>query len=108
MKLHRRDNRLRAHPTTEPTTALYRPSVNVLFESAAQAMGGKVLGVVLTGMGDDGLQGARAICQAGGRIVNEAESSCVIYGMPRVIQEAGLSSGQAPIDALAELIARQL
>lgn len=91
-----------------PLTALYRPSVDVLFESAARAMDGRVLGVVLTGMGDDGLQGARAICAAGGRVVSEAESSCVIYGMPRVVREAGLSTAEAPLDRLPALIAQQL
>jgi two-component system chemotaxis response regulator CheB len=96
------------HLDVNPLTALYRPSVDVLFESAARAMGGRVLGVVLTGMGDDGLVGARAICIAGGRVVNEAESSCVIYGMPRVVREAGLSTAEAPLEHLPALIAQQL
>lgn len=108
LTLYRRDTRLLTHVTGEPATSLYRPSVNLLFEAAAQAMGSQVLGVVLTGMGDDGLLGARAICRAGGRIVNEAEPSCIVYGMPRAVQEAGLSCAEAPIGAMAELIARQL
>jgi two-component system chemotaxis response regulator CheB len=108
LKLLRQDARLLAHLDVEPVTALHRPSVDVLFQTAARAMGSKALGVVLTGMGDDGYLGARAIRQAGGRIVNEAEASCVIYGMPRVVREAGLSSAEAPLEAMAALIARQL
>jgi two-component system chemotaxis response regulator CheB len=108
LKLAREGARLVAHLDVEPVAAQHRPSVDVLFETAAQAMGGKVLGVVLTGMGDDGYQGARAICAAGGRIVNESAASCVVYGMPRVVREAGLSSAEATIDRMAELIARQL
>jgi two-component system chemotaxis response regulator CheB len=97
-----------AHLDVNPLAALYRPSVDVLFESASHATGGHVLGVVLTGMGDDGLLGSRAICAAGGRVVNEAESSCVIYGMPRVVREAGLSMAEAPLDSLPALIVQQL
>ncbi len=97
-----------AHLDVDPLAALYRPSIDVLFESAARATDGHVLGVVLTGMGDDGLLGSRAICAAGGRVVNEAESSCVIYGMPRVVREAGLSTVEAPLDALAAVIVQQL
>jgi two-component system, chemotaxis family, protein-glutamate methylesterase/glutaminase len=108
MKLQRDGRRLITHLDVEPITALYRPSVNVLFETAAQAMGGKTLGVVLTGMGDDGHLGAMAIHEAGGRVVTESEDSCVIYGMPRVVREAGLSTAEAAIDAMAALIVRQL
>lgn len=100
--------RIVAHLDVDPLAALYRPSVDVLFESASRATDGHVLGVVLTGMGDDGLLGSQAICAAGGRVVNEAESSCVIYGMPRVVREAGLSTAEAPLDALVALIMQQL
>jgi two-component system chemotaxis response regulator CheB len=87
---------------------LHVPSVSLLFESAAAAVGRTALGVVLTGMGDDGLGGASRLRQAGGTILTEAESSCVVYGMPRCVSEAGLSSGEAPIDGMASLIMRSL
>jgi two-component system, chemotaxis family, protein-glutamate methylesterase/glutaminase len=93
-------------PTSRGTP--FCPSVDVLFGSAAAVTGAATLGLVLTGMGDDGLEGSRAIKQAGGRILNEAESSCVVYGMPRVIREAGLSSGEAPIEKMAQLLRRSL
>ena len=90
-----------------PLTAPFCPSVNVLFESAA-ALGPATLGVVLTGMGDDGLLGAHAIRDAGGRILTEAESSSVVYGMPRVVREAGLAIGEARIEGMAEAILRYI
>jgi two-component system, chemotaxis family, protein-glutamate methylesterase/glutaminase len=91
-----------------PIDTPHRPSVDVLFESCAALYARGVLGVVLTGMGADGLAGARAICAAGGRMLTESESSCVVYGMPRAVAEAGLSSAEAPIGAMANLILEHL
>jgi two-component system, chemotaxis family, protein-glutamate methylesterase/glutaminase len=62
---------------------LHRPSVDLLFASAAEAAGDRAIGVVLTGMGDDGAAGLAAIRQAGGRTLIESEETAVIYGMPR-------------------------
>ena len=87
---------------------LHVPSVSLLFETAAREVGRGVLAVVLTGMGDDGLEGARAVRAAGGTILTESEASCVVYGMPRCVWEAGLSSGKAPLEGMAELIERHL
>ncbi|MGV3621555.1 MAG: chemotaxis-specific protein-glutamate methyltransferase CheB [Archangium sp.] len=92
----------------DPYDAPYFPSVNVLFESAAEACGARTMGVVLTGMGDDGLDGARKIVDAGGLVLTESELSCVVYGMPRAVKEAGLSSGEATIDQMAGEILRRL
>lgn len=88
----------------EPVEEPHRPSVDVLFASAARLAGAGVLGVVLTGMGHDGRAGAESIKKAGGRVLTEAESSCVVYGMPRAVAEAGFSDAQAPIEAMAALI----
>ncbi|WP_437329362.1 chemotaxis-specific protein-glutamate methyltransferase CheB [Sorangium sp. So ce381] len=90
------------------SSSLYCPSVDLLFASAAAEFGPGVLGVVLTGMGDDGLEGSRAIRAAGGRILAEAESSCVVYGMPRRVLEAGLAAAAAPIDQMPAAILRHL
>ncbi|HEY4188266.1 MAG TPA: chemotaxis-specific protein-glutamate methyltransferase CheB [Polyangia bacterium] len=99
---------LTTHVSQDPTTAPFCPSVNVLFESAAQALGAAALGVVLTGMGDDGVEGARALQRAGGRTLTEAESSCVVYGMPRAVTEAQLSSGAFALEEMAEAIVAHL
>ena len=87
-----------------PLAKPHRPSVDVLFESAARTFGRECLGVVLTGMGDDGLLGARALRAAGAVVLTEAESSCVVYGMPRSVVEAGMSSAAAPLDQMMGLI----
>jgi two-component system chemotaxis response regulator CheB len=88
--------------------AAHAPSVDLLFESAAAIYGDRTLAVVLTGMGDDGLRGARAIHQAGGTVLTESELSCVVYGMPRSVKEAGYSSGEASLELMAAEIVRRL
>jgi two-component system chemotaxis response regulator CheB len=98
----------RTHLDVAPVASVHRPSVDVLFESAARTLGARALGVVLTGMGDDGLRGARAIVQAGGQVLTEAESSAVVYGMPRAVKEAGLSAAEVPLARMAAEIAAWL
>lgn len=88
-------------PTDE---SLHCPSVDVLFGSAAEQVGSGVLGVVMTGMGSDGLVGSRAIQQAGGRLLVEAESSCVVYGMPRAVAEAKLGADVATLELMPRAI----
>lgn len=97
-----------ARLSEEPRSAIHSPSVDVLFRSAAETYGASTLGVVLTGMGDDGLIGARLIHQAGGRLLTQSEASCVVYGMPRCVDEAGLSAAQASIEELPHHILREL
>lgn len=92
----------------EAPQSLHRPSVDVLFQSAAQHVGKRTLAVVLTGMGDDGLLGSRAIHAVGGRILTESESSAVVYGMPRCVFEDGISHAQSPLEHMAEMILQQL
>ncbi len=78
-----------------------RPSVDTCMESAADQHGNAVIGVVLTGMGHDGLDGARRIKEAGGKIIAEHESTSVVYGMPRSVVEAGLADYVAPLPEIA-------
>jgi two-component system chemotaxis response regulator CheB len=85
----------------------FMPSVDQLFLSAAQVVGAGALGVVLTGMGDDGLIGARAIAARGGALLTEAASTCVVYGMPRCVHEAGVDAVAVPLDHMAEEIAKR-
>lgn len=95
---------IRAHLDLRPTDTLHRPAVDVLFQSAATMFGPRVLGVVMTGMGNDGLLGAAHIKAQGGRIATEAESSCVVYGMPRAVAEAALSDRSATLEEMADAI----
>jgi len=78
-----------------------RPSVDMLFRSAAHAFGDGVLGVVLTGMGSDGLEGCKSIRNAGGRILVQDRASSAVWGMPGVIAEAGLAHRVLPLSAIA-------
>jgi two-component system chemotaxis response regulator CheB len=87
---------------------LYTPSVDALFTSAAEVVGARTLGVVLTGMGEDGLAGARAIKAAGGALVTESALSCVVHGMPRAVDEAGLSDHRAPLWRLPQELIRRV
>jgi two-component system, chemotaxis family, protein-glutamate methylesterase/glutaminase len=106
LALSRRDGSAWARLSKEPEGTPHHPSVDVLFQSAVAGWGKEVVGVVLTGMGDDGLAGARAIHAAGGRVLTESPESCVVYGMPRVVIEAGLSHASAPLEGMAALLAR--
>jgi two-component system chemotaxis response regulator CheB len=92
------------HLDAKPFDMLHRPSVDVLFKSAAEVYGNRVLGVVMTGMGSDGKEGAAWIKSQGGLVFTEAESSCVVYGMPSVVMEAGLSDKSIALDGLAHAI----
>src|SRR6185295_8933784 len=82
------EGRVVAHLDMRPLDTQHRPSVDVLFQSAAETFGARALAVVMTGMGADGRQGAAWIKAQGGRVLTEAEESCVVYGMPRSVLEA--------------------
>jgi two-component system, chemotaxis family, protein-glutamate methylesterase/glutaminase len=85
-----------------PLDTPYRPSVDSLFHSAADVFGSRVLGIVMTGMGSDGREGSAWIKAKGGTVLTEAEASCVVYGMPRSIVEAGLSDAEVRLDQMAD------
>jgi two-component system chemotaxis response regulator CheB len=91
-----------------PLDTPHRPSVDVLFQSAAEVYGARTLGVVMTGMGSDGREGAGWIKARGGQIVTEAEQSCIVYGMPRSVVEAGLSDMTAPLESMFDVILEKL
>ena len=95
------NGRIVTHLDARPFNTLHRPAVDVLFQSAAEVYGNRVLGVVMTGMGSDGKQGAAWIKSQGGLVFTEAESSCVVYGMPSVVMEAGLSDRSVPLEDMA-------
>jgi two-component system chemotaxis response regulator CheB len=97
-----------AHLDVRPLDTPHRPAVDVLFQSAAEIYGGRTFGVVMTGMGSDGRDGAAWIKARGGQIVTEAEQSCVVYGMPRSVVEAGLSDGTAPLETMFDVILDKL
>ena len=82
-----------------------RPSVDVLFRSLAAHYDGNLLAVIMTGMGSDGCEGVRAMKRKGCHCLSQSEDSCVVYGMPMAVDEAGLSDEKVPLSRLAARIA---
>ncbi|HEY6080751.1 MAG TPA: chemotaxis-specific protein-glutamate methyltransferase CheB [Polyangiaceae bacterium] len=98
----------RARVGAAPEGHLHRPSLDVTLRSAAEASRGRVLGVVLTGMGVDGLEGARVVHAKGGTLLTQTEASSVVYGMPRAVWEAGIAAAEASIEDMPALLLRRL
>jgi two-component system, chemotaxis family, protein-glutamate methylesterase/glutaminase len=92
----------------KPLDTAHRPSVDVMFQSAADVYGSRVLGVVMTGMGNDGCEGAAWIKARGGVVLTEAEQSCVVYGMPRAVVDAGLSDDAVPLHDLPQALLHRI
>ena len=94
--------------TPEPESALYKPSANVLMESVGLSLGRRVVGVTMTGMGSDGVEGTKVLKQKGGWIIAQNEASCVVYGMPKAVVDAGLADEVVELDLLADTIQNAL
>ncbi len=96
--------------SSAPPVGGFRPSGTHLFESAARACGPALVALILTGMGDDGVAGLRAVRQAGGQVIAQDEDSSVVWGMPGAAVAAGLADSVLPLDAipirLAELVTK--
>jgi two-component system, chemotaxis family, protein-glutamate methylesterase/glutaminase len=104
MTVKQSENEYRVHLDLRPFDTQHRPSVDVLFRSLADCFGDRVLGIVMTGMGADGVLGAAHIKGNGGRIFTESESSCVVYGMPKAVVDAALSDRQVPLGGMRDLL----
>jgi len=91
-----------------PLVNRHRPSVDVLFRSTARAAGANALGVIMTGMGDDGAAGLLEMLKAGARTVAQDEASCVVYGMPKEAVKRGAVEKSVPLTAIYREILQQL
>lgn len=98
-------NELRLKVAPAGSNDRYVPSADRLLKSAAAAYGAKVVGVILTGMGDDGVEGARAIRDAGGTVIAESQETAVVFGMPGAAVRAGVASKVLPLPAIGEFLA---
>lgn len=87
-----------------PLVSRHRPSVDVLFKSAAKFAGGNVIGVILTGMGRDGAAGMKQMCGVGAKTIAQDEESCVVYGMPKEAVDAGGVNFVLPLEQIAQKI----
>ncbi len=92
----------------EPAELNCRPSVNVLFRSLATAAGSSALGIIMTGMGNDGFEGLKAMKAAGATLLAQSRESCLIYGMPALPVQSGLISESQDVPGLARRIAALL
>ncbi len=103
-KFKRTGGKILAAISKDPPDTLHRPSVDVMFSSAFEIFGGKILAAVMTGMGKDGLEGARLIKSAGGKVIAQNEETCVVYGMPKAIVDAELADVVLPLEEIAPAI----
>lgn len=106
MEVERSGNSLEIRLHDDPAENSCRPAVDVLFRSAARATGARCLGVILTGMGSDGLRGCGDLREAGSQILAQDESTSVVWGMPGAVARAGLAKRVLPLDELAVEINR--
>ena len=101
MMLRRSGSTLRVDVRTGPRICYQRPSVDVMFQSVAEAVGGGALGVILTGMGSDGANGLLKMKLAGARTIAQDEATCVVYGMPREAVMVGAVDQVLPLSKIA-------
>ena len=106
MKVARRDGTAVIAIEDGPLVNFCKPAVDPMFASAAEVWGNKTLALVLTGMGSDGLAGAKAIVAAGGHVFAQDEASSVVWGMPGQVTNAGLCSAVLPLSEIAGKLTR--
>ena len=90
--------------STEPSNVFNIPGVDVMVDSIAELYGKECLGVIMTGMGSDGCKGLTNLKRMGGTIIAQDEPTCIVYGMPRAVVEAGIADEIVPLDEIAARI----
>ena len=101
LRVRRQGLRLHAEVGQEPQDALYKPSATELIASVARTCAGRAAALIMTGMGSDGLEGARRLKAAGGVVLAQSEATCTVYGMPKAVVDAGLTDAVVDLDAIA-------
>jgi two-component system, chemotaxis family, protein-glutamate methylesterase/glutaminase len=101
LELVRSGGHYTCHTHDGPPVSGHRPSVDVMFQSVAAAAGHNAIGVILTGMGQDGAEGLLAMRQAGARTRGQDEASCVVYGMPKAAKRLGAVEAERPLPKMA-------
>lgn len=108
MEIASDEGKLLVRVTDDPPENFCRPAVDPLFRSASKIFGERILGVILTGMGHDGLKGARDITKAGATLLAQDEASSVVWGMPGAVAAAGLCSEILPITEIGAAAQKRL
>jgi two-component system chemotaxis response regulator CheB len=104
INFNRTGNDVKILLSDEPSTSLHRPSVDVMMQSAISIYGKYLLCVIMTGMGKDGLLGVTELKELGGSCLAQNEESCVVYGMPKAVVDAGFADTVAPLEQIANKI----
>jgi two-component system, chemotaxis family, protein-glutamate methylesterase/glutaminase len=104
MLLQRSGAQYRVEVKDGPLVSRHRPSVDVLFRSSAQSAGANAVGIILTGMGDDGAHGMKEMHDAGALTIAQDEASCVVYGMPKEAVKLGGVDASLSLSAIPQLI----
>ncbi|OGU35943.1 MAG: hypothetical protein A2068_10570 [Ignavibacteria bacterium GWB2_35_6b] len=109
MKMSKNGNgKVYVNISENPGDTLHRPSVDVMLESVLDVYGKYTLGIIMTGMGKDGAEGIKHLKQLGGYCMAQDESTCVVYGMPKAIVDAGYADVIAPLEKISEIINKAL
>ncbi len=108
MALENYQGQIRIRIKQEEAVNFAKPSIDVTMFSAVENFGKNVIGVILTGMGKDGLEGARRIKEEGGIVIVQDEESSVVWGMPKAVYKAGLADKVLPLSAIAQAIAERV
>lgn len=108
MTVERQGMNLVLRTNTEPPENSCRPAVDVMFRSIAKVLGGHTLGVILTGMGQDGLRGCEELCAQGAQVIAQDEQSSVVWGMPGFVARAGLAEKVLPLEEIGGEITRRV
>ena len=108
MTVSRQGDQILAAPVRSEPVNFCRPAVDILFDSAAQHFGANTLAIVLTGMGQDGLEGCRKLSETGAQILVQDRASSAIWGMPGAVSRAGLASAEYPLMKMADEITRRV
>jgi len=108
MTVERIGSQVRIRTDVGPRENSCRPSVDPLFRTVAEAYGAHALGIVMTGMGSDGMRGARRLHDSGARVIVQDEASSVVWGMPGFVVQSGIADAIVPLEGLAAEIERRL
>jgi two-component system chemotaxis response regulator CheB len=99
-------NKVHVRITDEPSNSLHKPAVDIMMKSVNKVYGKNTLGIIMTGMGKDGLDGIKELKGLGGYSIAQDEASCVVYGMPKAVVDAGLADAIIPLEKISESINR--
>jgi two-component system, chemotaxis family, protein-glutamate methylesterase/glutaminase len=106
MTFRKKGNDIVVSVSLEPLNTLYRPCADIMMTSAAEVYRSPLLGVIMTGMGKDGVEGLKLVKKFGGKVVAQNEDTCVVYGMPKAAVTEGVADYVLPLDGIAQAVSR--